>query len=250
MILTVNDLSFHYPGHEVLNDIGFEVGKGECLAILGTNGAGKSTLLKCLNRINPIKKGSVTIGDTELRNFGRTDLAKRIGYVSQSTQFTSSTVFDAVLLGRKPYIKWDVTQQDLDIVESVLHSLHLTEFSMRYVDELSGGEVQKVSIARALAQQPDILMFDEPTSNLDLKNQLEVIQIIKEIVSEKQISAIVTMHDLNLALRFADKYMMIRSGRVFAAGGSEIMTTENIAKVYSVDVSIEYFNQKPVIIPL
>ena len=121
---------------------------------------------------------------------------------------------------------------------------------MRYVDELSGGEVQKVTIARALAQEPDILMFDEPTSNLDLKNQLEVIQIIKQIVSEKQISAIVTMHDLNLALRFADKYMMIQNGSVFAAGGAEILTAENIAQVYAVDVSIAYYNQKPVIIPL
>ena len=250
MILTVNDLSFQYPGHEVLTDIGFSVGKGECLAILGTNGAGKSTLLKCLNRINPLKNGQVTIGGTDLKSFGRHDLAKRIGYVSQSTQFTRSTVFDAVLLGRKPYIKWDITQADLDIVESVLESLHLKEFSMRYVDELSGGEVQKVTIARALAQEPDILMFDEPTSNLDLKNQLEVIQIIKQIVSEKQISAIVTMHDLNLALRFADKYMMIQNGSVFAAGGAEILTAENIAQVYAVDVSIEYYNQKPVIIPL
>lgn len=250
MILTVNDLSFQYPGHEVLTDIGFSVGKGECLAILGTNGAGKSTLLKCLNRINPLKNGQVTIGGTDLKSFGRNDLAKRIGYVSQSTQFTRSTVFDAVLLGRKPYIKWDITQADLDIVESVLESLHLKEFSMRYVDELSGGEVQKVTIARALAQEPDILMFDEPTSNLDLKNQLEVIQIIKQIVSEKQISAIVTMHDLNLALRFADKYMMIQNGSVFAAGGAEILTAENIAHVYAVDVSIEYYNQKPVIIPL
>ena len=250
MILTVNDLSFQYPGHEVLTDIGFSVGKGECLAILGTNGAGKSTLLKCLNRINPLKNGQVTIGGTDLKSFGRNDLAKRIGYVSQSTQFTRSTVFDAVLLGRKPYIKWDITQTDLDIVESVLESLHLKEFSMRYVDELSGGEVQKVTIARALAQEPDILMFDEPTSNLDLKNQLEVIQIIKQIVSEKQISAIVTMHDLNLALRFADKYMMIQNGSVFAAGGAEILTAENIAQVYAVDDSIEYYNEKPVIIPL
>lgn len=250
MILTVNNLSFNYPGHDVLKDVTFSVDKGECLAVLGTNGAGKSTLLKCLNRIIKHKSGDVTIDGQPLQVYGRTDLAKKIGYVSQASRFSHSTVFDAILLGRKPYIKWDVTDEDLDIVHGVMHALNLEEYALRYVDELSGGELQKVSIARALAQQPDILMFDEPTSNLDLKNQLEVINIIKNIVKEKQISAVVTMHDLNLVLRFADKYMMINKGNVFAAGGREIMTTENIEQVYSVCVAIEYYNELPVIIPL
>ncbi len=250
MILSVNGLSFKYPSHQVLKDIDFNIAKGECLAILGTNGAGKSTLLKCLNRIIRHQSGDVIIDGKQLTSYGRTELAKKIGYVSQSVRFAHSTVFDAVLLGRKPYIQWDVTDKDLQIVQSVMQSLGLEEYAMRYVDELSGGEVQKVSIARALAQQPDILMFDEPTSNLDLKNQLEVIHIIKKIVGEQQLSAIVTMHDLNLALRFADKYMMIKNGQVFAAGGSEVMTAENIAQVYNVKVSIEYYNDLPVIVPI
>jgi iron complex transport system ATP-binding protein len=235
---------------KVLRDISFSLGKGECLGILGTNGVGKSTLLKCLNRIHKFREGKVMIGEQELSEFSRNDLAKKIGYVSQSAQFARSTVFDTVLLGRKPYIKWDVMQHDLDVVHEVLEALHLEPFAMRYVDELSGGELQKVSIARALAQEPDILMFDEPTSNLDLKNQLEVANMIKRIVKEKDISAIVTMHDLNLALRCADKYVMIQNGEVFAAGGKEVMTEKNIEQVYATPVAIEYFNGMPVVIPL
>ena len=250
MILTVQGMSFAYPTNEVLKDVDLSLGKGECLAVLGTNGAGKSTLLKCLNKIISHKTGDIILDEKNIHSYGRTEMAQKIGYVSQSAQFTHTTVFDAILLGRKPYIKWDVTEHDLLIVREVMETLHLEDFAMRYIDELSGGEMQKISIARALAQEPDVLMFDEPTSNLDMKNQLEVIKIIKQIVKEKQLSAIVTMHDLNLAMRFADKYLMLHDGEVFAAGDRKIVTKDNIAHVYDVPVSIEYYQNMPVIIPL
>ena len=131
-----------------------------------------------------------------------------------------------------------------------LKILGLEKYSLRYIDELSGGEFQKVLIARALAQEPSVLMFDEPTSNLDLKNQIEVINIIKKIARSKKISAIVTMHDLNLALRFADKFMLLREGKIFAAGGIDIMTAENIEYVYSIPVKVGRLNNIPVILPL
>ena len=121
---------------------------------------------------------------------------------------------------------------------------------MLFRSELSGGELQKVLIARALAQEPEVLMLDEPTSSLDLKNQLEVISIVREIVVEKNIAAVVTMHDLNLALRFADKFMLLKNGKVFSAGGVEVMNSENIESVYSVPVRIENFKAMPVVIPL
>lgn len=250
MTISVDGLSFSYANRKVLKDITFSMGKGECLAILGTNGVGKSTLLKCINRILKQQNGKIAIQGENLHSLSKRQLAQRLGYVSQSSYFSRSTVFDAVLLGRKPYIKWDVTKKDLDIVHDVIERLGLEDYSLRFVDELSGGELQKVSIARALAQEPDILMFDEPTSNLDLKNQLEVISIIKSIVKEKEISAIVTMHDLNLSLRFADKFLMFKDGKVFASGGMEIMTTKNIMQVYSVSVAIENYNDIPVIIPI
>ncbi|WP_200804919.1 ABC transporter ATP-binding protein [Anaerosalibacter sp. Marseille-P3206] len=249
-ILSVNGLEFKYSSHSVLNGVSFSLEKGECLAILGTNGTGKSTLLKCLNRILKPQMGTVLIEDSDIKELNRIELAKKIVYVSQNGRSSRSTVFDTILLGRKPYIKWDVTKNDLDIVNNVIKTLGLEDYSLRYTDELSGGELQKVLIGRALAQEPEVLMLDEPTSSLDLKNQLEVINIIKEIVREKQIAAIVTIHDLNLALRFADKFMFLKDGKVFTAGGMEIMTPENIEKVYSVPVNIETYNNNPVVIPL
>ncbi len=250
MNLVVEGLSFHYPSRKVLKDVTLHLDKGECLSILGTNGVGKSTLLKCINRILKQQSGKIVVMGENIKNLSGNDLAKRIGYVSQRNSFSLSSVFDAVLLGRKPYIKWDVTRQDLEIVHSVMESLGLEDFALRNVDELSGGEAQKVAIARALVQQSDVMMFDEPTSNLDLKNQLEVISIIKNIVRERQISAIVTMHDLNMASRFADKFVFLKGGKIFDAGDISILTKENILEVYGVPVEIQFHNDMPVIIPI
>lgn len=250
MILSVEGLEFSYPSHKVLKDVTFSLEKGECLAILGTNGTGKSTLLKSINRILKPEKGTVTIDGDVVKTMKRTKLAQKIGYVSQSNQSFRTTVFDTVLIGRKPYIKLDVTKKDLDIVNKAIEIMELEEYSLRYIDELSGGEFQKVIIARALAQEPDILMFDEPTSSLDLKNQLEVINIIKKVVEDKGISAIVTIHDLNLALRFADKFILLKDGKIYAAGGMEIITPKNIEKVYSVPVTITKVENRSVIVPL
>jgi len=248
--LIIENLSFQYPSRKVLSDISLSLNKGECLSILGTNGVGKSTLLKCINRILRQQNGKVIVMGEDVKSLSGNDLAKHIGYVSQRNNFSVSSVFDAVLLGRKPYIKWDVTKRDLEIVHNVMKSLGLEDFALRNVDELSGGEAQKVAIARALAQQSDVLMFDEPTSNLDLKNQLEVISIIKNIVKERQISAIVTMHDLNMALRFADKFLFLKGGKIFDAGDIHIVTEENILAVYGVPVKIQFHHDIPVVIPV
>ncbi len=250
MNLIIENLSFQYPSRKVLSDISLSLNKGECLSILGTNGVGKSTLLKCINRILRQQNGKVIVMGEDVKSLSGNDLAKHIGYVSQRNNFSVSSVFDAVLLGRKPYIKWDVTKRDLEIVHNVMKSLGLEDFALRNVDELSGGEAQKVAIARALAQQSDVLMFDEPTSNLDLKNQLEVISIIKNIVKERQISAIVTMHDLNMALRFADKFLFLKGGKIFDAGDIHIVTEENILAVYGVPVKIQFHHDIPVVIPV
>ena len=250
MNLAVEDLSFQYPSRKILKDITLSLHKGECLSILGTNGVGKSTLLKCINRILRQQSGKIVVMGEDIKGLSGNELAKRIGYVSQRQNFSLSTVFDAVLLGRKPYIKWDVTQDDLEIVHNVMKSLGLEDFALRNVDELSGGEAQKVSIARALAQQSDVLMFDEPTSNLDLKNQLEVVSIIKAIVRERQISAIVTMHDLNMASRFADKFLFLKGGKIFDAGDIHVITKENILEVYGVPVEVQFHRDIPVIIPV
>jgi len=250
VILSTDNLNFSYSKKSILNAITFGINKGDCLAILGTNGVGKSTLLKCLNNILKPNSGIVYVDGVDNSKLNKTELAKKLGYVSQRHEPVRNTVFDAVLLGRKPHIKWDVSEEDMTIVEDVLRAFGLETYTMRYTDELSGGELQKVFIARALAQQPKVLLMDEPTSNLDLKNQLDVIYIIKDIVQKQNISAIVTMHDLNLALRFANKFMLLKNGQLFAFGGSEIITPRNIKLVYDVNVAIHKYCDIPVVIPI
>ncbi|OAT81321.1 ABC transporter ATP-binding protein [Desulfotomaculum copahuensis] len=250
MILTVDGVEFSYNGHPVLRGINFAVARGEVVSILGNNGAGKSTLLKCLNKILKPQRGSVLIEDDALYRLNRLQIAQRVGYVAQKYESTRFTVFDAVLLGRKPHIKWEATAKDLEIVRRVLKQLGLEAFSLRYLDELSGGELQKVVIARALAQEPRVLLLDEPTSNLDLKNQLEVLKTVRKAAHEQNIAAVVVMHDLNLALRFSDKFLLLKNKTTFACGGMEIITPENIAGVYGVPVAVEKMGAVPVIVPL
>jgi iron complex transport system ATP-binding protein len=250
MILSVKNIAFNYPGRQVIKDINFSISKGDFLAVLGVNGAGKSTLLKCINRILKPHTGAVYIKDNEAFKLSRREMAKKIGYVAQRNESIRSTVFDAILLGRKPYIQWDASINDMEIVQSTLKLLEMEDYSLRYVDELSGGEQQKVIIARALAQEPDILLLDEPTNSLDLKNQFEVAGIIKRVVREHQMAAVVTMHDLNLAIRFADKFILLKDGGIFAAGGREVMTPGNIESVYSIPVRINKFEDIPVVIPV
>lgn len=249
MILSVDGLSFSYPSHPVLHDVSFTIEQNDCIAILGTNGTGKSTLLKCINRILKPEAGAVLINDKSSDELSRLDIAKNIGYVSQCQSVTKITVFDSVLLGRKPYIKWDASAKDLDIVDNALTELGLADYAMRYTDELSGGELQKVVIARALAQQPKLFLLDEPTSSLDIKNQLDTISVIKQVAQKQNIAVIVTMHDINLALRFADKFILMKDGSIFATGGKEIITAENIEEVYGVKAAVYEINGALIMIP-
>lgn len=249
MKLEVKNLCFSYGAHEVVRNVSFTACSGEMVAVLGVNGVGKSTMLKCINRIYKQKSGEIFADDKKISHMKDMELASRIGYVVQNCEFSENTVFDAVLLGRKPFIKWDVTEKDLEIVQKVLQMLSLEQYSMRNVLELSGGERQKVAIARVLAQQTPILLFDEPTSNLDLRNQLKVLEIIQQIVKKQNLIAVVTIHDLNLALRYADKFLAMQDGQVFGFGGSEIVTSETIKKVYGVTAAVMDYNGHKVVIP-
>ncbi|CDF57384.1 ABC transporter ATP-binding protein [Thermobrachium celere] len=250
MILRVDNLTFSYHSKLVLDKVSFSIERGECVAVLGVNGAGKSTLLKCINKILVPDSGVVYIENKDLSKMPQIEVAKNIGYVPQRTNVSRMTVFDAVLLGRKPYIKLDVTDKDIEIVKDILRHLSLEKYSLKYIDELSGGEFQKVLIARALAQEPKVLLLDEPTSSLDLKNQIEVLDFIKKIARERGISVVIIIHDLNLALRFADKFIMIKDNKIYSAGGQEVITEEAIRDVYSVDVKIEKIRNKKIVIPV
>lgn len=250
MILNVNGVRFRYRSSEVLKSIEFSVCEHEIVSILGPNGVGKTTLLKCINTLLRPQGGCILINNENVMKMDQIEIARKVGYVAQRNEGSRITVFDAILLGRYPYIKWKVSEEDVRIVNSIIESLHLKKYVLRYIDELSGGELQKVCTARALVQEPQILLLDEPTSNLDLKNQCEIMCLIKKIVRSHGVAAIMTMHDLNMAISYSDKLLFVKDGVVFAYCSKYDITADMVSLVYDIPVVIKEFDNNPVIIPL
>ena len=250
-MLDVRELRFGYNHqHPVLQDICCHVAAGEILAILGPNGAGKTTLLKCINAILSPAGGTVLVEGRDVLRLPPAAIARSIGYVPQRAETSPVTVFDAVLLGRLPHFRWRAREEDLHIVDAALKRLCLEALALRPIDTLSGGELQKVCMARALVQQPRLLLLDEPTSALDLKNQLEIMRLLRRVVDARQIAAVMTMHDLNTALRFAHKVVFLMAGRVHACVPSAEVAAETIQAVYGVPVTIHRLGGVPVVTPL
>ena len=225
--IKVKDLSFSYSGFRALQDISFEAGAGDMLAIIGQNGSGKSTLLKCISRILKINTGHIEIGNISLSGIN---------------------VFDTVLLGRKPYIHSRPAPEDMELVSRLLTRLELDEVAMRNLNTLSGGQQQRVFIARALAQQPSILLLDEPIANLDINHQMKVMKLLRQLTQEG-ILVIITIHDINMAARFCNKALMLKQGRIFASGMQSVYTPENIENLYDIQVDILRHNDCICIIP-
>jgi iron complex transport system ATP-binding protein len=180
----------------------------------------------------------IEVQGQNVRDLSRCDIAKSMAYVAQQSEGNQLTVFDSILLGRKPYIKMNPSDEDIDIAQKAMERMGLERFALRYTDSLSGGELQKVVLARALAQQPKIMLLDEPTSNLDLYNQHEVLRVVSQIAKTDGISVIVIIHDLNLALRYCDRFLLVRDGYVYRYGDESVITTETIRDVYRVDAQI------------
>lgn len=234
-MLVVKDLQFHYQGGpRVLKKINFTLEDGKFLAILGNNGVGKSTMLKCFNRIIAPDAGEVILNGEDLLKMPVRQVAKRIAFVAQNVPNTQMTVHDMVMLGRRPYMRWGFTEHDHELVHRAMDRLKVSDFRGRFLNQLSGGERQKVMLARALAQKPKLLLLDEPTSSLDLKNQYQVLRIVREICHETGIAAIMVIHDLNLALRFCDRFLLMQDGAVFRYGDDRVIDREAIWQVYGV----------------
>ena len=249
MLLKVNNLNFKYKKEYVLKDISFKLNSGEILALLGANGAGKSTLLKCINKILHPLSGTIKLNEQTIESMNRNSIARNISYVPQVQEYESISVFETVLLGRKPYIKWDLEHKDMEIARRVIEQLKLTKLAMRNILELSGGEIQKVSIARALTQQPHLLLLDEPTSNLDQKNQLDILDLVHSSVKDNNIAAIISVHDLNMALRYADKFLLLKHNKVYDCVKKNEITPVMIKDVYDIDIIITEVNGFKLIIP-
>ena len=238
-MMQIQKLSFHYKGcPEVLKDISFDIEPGRFLAILGNNGAGKSTLLKCFNHILRPDSGKVLLDGEDLLTMPAREVAKRLAFVSQNIPSTQMTVHDVVTLGRRPYMKWGFTAEDHAIVHGAMDRLGLDAMRGRFLSQLSGGEKQKVMLARALAQQPKALLLDEPTSALDIQNQYQVLRMVRDICHNDKMIAVVVIHDLNLALRFCDRFLLLKDGQVYRCGDRSILDSEALKEAYGVDARV------------
>ena len=249
MILSVQDLDFTYGRESILNGVDFTLEGGELLAILGPNGVGKTTLLKCINAIHAPSTGAVMVEDRNVLKMRPHEIALSIGYVAQRNEPARLTVFDAVLMGRKPHVKWKVSDKDLEMVDSAIKRLNMTHLSLRYIDQLSGGELQKVAIARAMVQEPRLMLLDEPTSSLDLKSQVDILNMLKQIITGHGLAAIMTMHDLNTALRYADKVLFLKNGRIHSTGPACQVTPDVVEEVYGLPVDIHTVQGRLMVVP-
>ena len=254
-IINIEKLNYSYGKKEVLKELSLDIDENKLTGIIGPNGCGKSTLAKNIIKYINGKFESFKIMDTDIRELTHKKIAQLISYIPQkSIIIPNISVFDYVLLGRFPLLKnsWDnYSEQDYEIVEKNINLLNIRELKDRNIETLSGGELQKALLARALAQEVKILLLDEPTSALDLNNAVEFMKILKNISIKKNISVIIIIHDLNLASLFCDSLIILKDGRFIEKGSpKEVINEENIKSVYNLDCKVCYNeNDKPYIIP-
>lgn len=238
-MLEAYDVAFSYGrNHPVLKSVETHIEPGSFLAILGVNGCGKSTLLSCLNALLSPARGSILLDGKEVAGMKREERAQRISFVAQHDHANRLTVFDVLLMGRMPFMKAAPNDEDVSIVNEVLREMDMEDKALRYADELSGGEYQKVMLARAFVQQTPVLLLDEPTNNLDPANQQEVLRLVRDAVGKRQVAAAAVMHDINLALRFCDRFLLLKDGGVLAYGDESVIDEVTVEELYGVMVDI------------
>ncbi len=242
-ILKLKNIGFKYDEKQVLKDVSLAVNAGEILGILGPNGSGKSTLLRVMDGVLSPEEGSITINDKSYHSLKRNALAREVAMVAQEQHFRFSfTCIEVVLMGRFPHLKRMQFEDhnDLRIAMDSLKATHAIEFAERSIHDLSGGEKQRVLIARALAQEPRVILLDEPTSFLDLKFKREVFKLISSLSKEKGLGVAIVSHDIDLVAQYCSKIILLKNGTVYRTGDPDtVITAENIEDVYECPVLVD-----------
>ncbi|MDR2110346.1 MAG: ABC transporter ATP-binding protein [Spirochaetaceae bacterium] len=240
MLLQVKNLCCAYGKKIVLAEVSFAASRGTVIGLLGPNGVGKTTLLKSLGGMIRPKSGSALVNGRDVSRMSAKERACLIGYVPQGSRGALPLrVVDMVMMGRAPHTRFSVKAEDRRIVFETLERLHLEKLAFRDINRLSGGERQRVLMARAIAQEPQLLLLDEPTSSLDMRHQLKAVDIIQDYVQTKSAAVVISIHDLNLAAMLCDYVLLFHQGGCLAQGGcDEVLTTERIRRVYDVEVEI------------
>ena len=245
--LKIEGIDCFYDSARILEHVDFSVQTGAFLGILGPNGSGKTTLLKSISRVLKPRKGAILLDDTDVYKMKTTDVAKHMAVVPQDSAIAFSfSVFQVVLMGRTPHLRrlQSESEKDIAIAKRAMEFTGTWQLADRMVNELSGGERQRVIIARALTQEPQVLLLDEPTSHLDISNQLEIMDLLKQLCTEKKLLIVGVFHDFNLAARYCDSVILLKKGKIVAAGETaETLTSENIKEVFGIDVIV---NKHPV----
>jgi iron complex transport system ATP-binding protein len=237
------NLSGGYGNLPIVHQLTLALRPGEWLSLVGPNGSGKSTLLKLLSNGLPITKGSVLLDGELIQRFTPNEVARRLSLLPQQPTIPEGlTVRELVSLGRsphQPWWQWQTNSLDMQKVQAALALTQLEDFSERLVAQLSGGERQRAFLALALAQETKLLLLDEPITFLDLRYQLELLELLKAINQEKQLTIITVLHDLNLAARYSDRLVLLHEGKIWAMGSPlEVITPEHLAKVFGIEAAL------------
>ena len=249
-MLNIKDLTFRYSRKSpaVLDSLNLSLKDGETGVLLGKNGSGKTTLFKTILGFEKPESGQIEFNGKNLLKMSRRERAGQIAYVPQDIQFGGLTVFDTVLLGRLPYFGLKASKEDEEITMRILNEMGISDLIARNTEELSGGERQKVAIARALVQEPELLVFDEPTGNLDIANEQLILKEIIRVAKEKGVGVLTSLHDLNQALSIGDVFFFMKEGKIRYSGDSLAVTEQVINEIYDADVNIIEHKDKKIII--
>lgn len=241
-LVHVKDLSVRYEDRSVLNRISLQIRQGELLGILGANGSGKSTLLRSMIGLMRYNQGEIYIKSKEITRYKPKELAKVIGYVPQDTSLDFDfSVRDVVMMGRHAHLSRFSAETALDqeVVNQAMQAAGVSHLAERSIAELSGGQRQLVFIAKALAQEPELLVLDEPISALDIKHQLHVLELLRSITLDRGTASVAALHDLNLAARYCDRIALLSGGQMVAVGKpDQVLTKDSIQSVYGVHAEI------------